>query len=416
MSNLQAPRGTRDILPEEQATWEYVKGVAAKIAKQFGFQQITTPTYEYRTLFERSIGNDTDVMSKELFLVRGPATTPGEEEYALRPEGTAGIVRAFIEHGMHLRPQPIKLWNFVNNFRYDRPQKGRYREHVQFDLELFGETGPFADAWIIFATYAFLKELGLQGLSLELNTLGTNEERAAYQDVIRTALNEKTSQLSQDSQARLTSNPLRILDSKDANDQALLNELPDLLDFCGDETKRRFEQVQRYLTTWEVPFRINKRLVRGLDYYSHTAFEWITEGAGGQQSALGGGGRYDGLLTKLGGQNGGAVGAGIGLDRVVEEVIRQNLTPEASKSEVVAVILASASAEQVATKLIKQLLEKGLCVIANFDRESMGSQLKAAHKQGAQTAYILGDQELADNTITIKNLETGEQQTSARNE
>lgn len=414
MATLQSPRGTRDILPEQQAYWSHVKHVGARIATEMGFDPITTPTYEYRELFERSIGKGTDVMDKELFLLRSRGTEAGQEEYALRPEGTAGIVRAFIEHGMHLRPQPVKLWSFLNNFRYDRPQKGRYREHVQFDLELFGDTGPFADAWIILATYRFLSELGLQGLKLQLNTLGTMEERQKYQDALREQLMNRKHELSEDSQNRLDVNPLRILDSKDQQDQRVLDGLPALLDFCSDETKAHYQAVRDYLQTWGIPYVENARLVRGLDYYCHTAFEWTTEGAGGQQSSLGGGGRYDGLLTQLGGQGNGAVGAGIGLDRVIEEMERQEVVlPQNQTAETVAVAVAEPDAKQKAASLVQRFLSEGKRVVANFDRDSLGSQLKTASKQGATRAYILGSEELANNTVTIKNLEDGSQTTEA---
>jgi len=335
---LQSPRGTRDILPDEQPLWQLVRRTAQEVAEQFAFQPITTPTYEDLRVFERAIGGGTDVMDKELFLTRGTRSEEGEgTEYALRPEGTAGIVRAFIQHGMHTWPQPVRLFTFVNNFRYDRPQKGRYREHVQFDLEAFGETSPFADAWIIAATWQFLSRLEIKGLILLLNTLGTSEERANYSKALQEYLEPLKEQLSSDSLKRLTLNTLRILDSKDAGDQKVLLEAPRLLDFLSLESKAHFEAVQNYLKYWNIPFKLDSALVRGLDYYSHTAFEWIVEGSAGQQASLGGGGRYDGLVTQLGGPSTvGAVGAGIGLDRVVEELAIQQAEnlPSSVKPEV----------------------------------------------------------------------------------
>ena len=408
MSTLQSPRGTRDILPEQQHLWHHVKTVAERVATQLGFQPISTPTYEYRTLFERSIGEGTDIMDKELFLVRG-RNAEGSEEYALRPEGTAGIVRAFIEHGMQQLPQPVKLYSFVNNFRYDRPQKGRYREHVQLDLELFGETGPFSDAWIILATCLFLKELGLEGVMLHINSLGTTDERKAYEAALVEALTPKISELSCDSQKRLSTNPLRILDSKDAKDQALLDEAPKLEDFFGPESKQHFYEVEHFLMNWKIPFIINPRLVRGLDYYCHTAFEVTTEGAGGQQSSLGGGGRYDGLVTQLGGPSTGAVGVALGLDRVIEEMERQEISVQKPTLNTCAVIATDPESKKIAANLVLKLLYQGKNVIANFDRESMSSQMKAASKQGAVEAYIIGEQERSAHIVTIKDLTTGEQ-------
>ncbi len=412
MANLQTPRGTRDILPDQQALWDFVKATGVRVSSSLGFAPITTPTYEYRELFERAIGEGTDVMDKELFLLRSRGTEAGKEEYALRPEGTAGIVRSYIENGMHTWPQPVKLTSFINCFRYDRPQKGRYREHVQFDLELFGEKGPFSDALIILATYRFLTELGLKDLKLQLNSLGVLEERNAYQAALVAALTDKKSELSEDSQKRLETNPLRILDSKDTKDQALLGSIPALSTFFSPETTEHFAKVQEYLKAWQIPFELNPRLVRGLDYYSHTAFEWTTEGAGGQQSSLGGGGRYDGLITQLGGKDCGAVGAGIGLDRVVEELERQGITPPADTStETVAVIVASPAAAVTAAGLVSKFLWEGKKVVANFDRENVGSQFKQADRAGAAKAYILGDEELANHTVTVKDLTNGEQHT-----
>jgi len=409
MSTVQSPRGTRDILPEQQPLWQHVYTTGQKVAEQMGFSRITTPNYEYRTLFERAIGDGTDVMDKELFLLRSRGTEPGQEEYALRPEGTAGIVRAFIEHGMHLRPQPIKLYTFVNNFRYDRPQKGRYREHVQFDLEIFGDKSVFTDAWVILAACQFLKELGLQNLDLHINSLGTLEERKAYEKALITALHEKSGQLSADSQARLEKNPLRILDSKDANDQALLNDLPKLSDFFGEESSKRFEDLQSYLRSWAIPFVINPRLVRGLDYYSHTVFELVSSEGSGQQGSLAGGGRYDGLVPQLGGQDVGAMGMGAGLDRIIEEMERQGITIEDKKPALVAVIAADNQSKQLAALFLTTLLNRGLAVTAAFDKEGLSAQLKAANKANAVTAYILGEEEFKNNSVLVKNLVDGSQ-------
>lgn len=408
MTNIQKPRGTRDILPEQQIIWDQVKALAAASAEQFGFLPITTPTYEEIGLFERSIGAGTDVMDKELFLVRGKA---GEEQYALRPEGTAGIVRAFIENGLRTRPQPIKLWSFVNNFRYDRPQKGRYREHVQWDLELFSEADPFFDAWVIWTTWDFLtNKCGLQNVELQLNTLGTAQERETYQQALITFLQDRNDQLSSDSQERLTRNPLRVLDSKDPRDQHALEGAPVLLDSLGDASRNHFESIQHYLTSWKIPFVHNHRLVRGLDYYCHTAFEWTVAGAGGQQSSLGGGGRYDGLITQLGGQPIGAVGAGIGLDRVIEECERQGITFPPTAGDRVAVIAAEASDQPAASTLIKTLSSAGNAVFADFTKTGIGNQLKQADRHGATTAYIVGQAETERGVVTRKDLRTGEQE------
>lgn len=411
MSQLQSPRGTRDILPDQQGLWQHVYKVGAQVADQFGFAPIKTPHYEYASLFQRSIGAGTDVIDKELFLLKHRQEEGEENQYALRPEGTAGIVRAFIEHGLHLKPQPYKVYSFVTNFRYDRPQKGRYREHTQFDLELFGDTSPFADAWIILAGWQFLTSVGLpaQELELQLNSLGTSAERSAYIEKLKEFLQEHQTELSPDSQVRLTSNPLRILDSKDQKDQQLLDNAPILTDAFGQTSKEHFEAVQSYLQTWDIPYNLNPRLVRGLDYYCHTAFEFTTKGAGGQQSALGGGGRYDGLITALGGPDVGGTGLGIGIDRVVEELERLNQYPVMDAPFRIAVISNPATRTE-ALKTLKQLIEHGYAVTFS-EKEGFGSQLKQADRQGTTLAILIGEEELAQNTVTIKNLANAEQST-----
>lgn len=410
MPNIQSPRGTRDILPVDQPLWQHIQEVGKKVAEQMGFQPISTPTYEDLNLFKRSIGEGTDVMDKELFLVRGVKSET--EEYALRPEGTAGIVRAFIEHGMHTWPQPVKFYSIVNNFRYDRPQKGRYREHTQFDIEIFGDMSAYADAWVIYFTYRFLKELGLKGLQLKLNSLGTKEERATYIEAFRAHLSPNTHLLSADSTTRLHTNPLRILDSKDEGDKRLLVDAPQLSQFLGEKSKQHFDKVQNLLTTWEVPFVLAPDIVRGLDYYCHTTFEWVVDGAEGQQNSLGGGGRYNDLVPQLGGPDCGAVGAGIGLDRVMETLRDQNI--ETGTEQVTPELFVVAADEQGKTRaitLIAELLNAGWAVDAALNKEGMGGQMKSAAKSGALAALILGEQEVSANTVMVKILESGEQHT-----
>jgi histidyl-tRNA synthetase len=415
MSPLQSPRGTRDILPADQPLWQYIQEVGKSVAEQMGFQPITTPTYEDLALFQRSIGAGTDVMDKELFLVRGIKSE--KEEYALRPEGTAGIVRSFIEHGMHTWPQPVKLYSIVNNFRYDRPQKGRYREHTQFDIEIFGDVSAYADGWTIYFTWRFLEELGLQNLKLKLNSLGTNDERTEYLKSFVAFLEPKKDQLSSDSQIRLDSNPLRILDSKDANDQKLCAEAPKLTEFFGDTSAAHFKQVQELLTTWNVPFVLAPEIVRGLDYYSHTTFEWVIEGVEGQQNSLGGGGRYDSLVTQLGGPSTGAVGAGLGLDRIMEAMVDQKLTDDLNPATPeLFVIAADAQGRMAAASLIDELLDFGWSVDAVLGKDGMGAQMKNAARSGALAALILGEKEVSENSVVVKDLQAGEQTTVSRSD
>lgn len=406
--NIQSPRGTRDILPADQPAWKFVRHAAGKVATQLNYQRIDTPTYEERGLFERSIGEGTDVMDKELFLVRGVASD--EEKYALRPEGTAGIVRSFIEHGMHTWPQPVKLWSLVNNFRYDRPQKGRYREHVQFDIEIFGDQSPWADAWVILTTWQFLKEVGLgEKVLLKINTLGTSEERQEYMRVLVDYLQPRAGELSLDSQHRLEKNPLRILDSKDQADQYVVQQGPKITDVLSDMSRAHYEEVKRLLGVWGIPFAEDAGLVRGLDYYSHTTFEWVPTGGDGQQSSIGGGGRYDGLLPQLGGPNVGAVGAGLGLDRIVEMLGEMEAL---EGPEYFLVAADAAGREKLEREILPRLLDEGKTVDAILNKEGVGGQLKQASRVGAKKAIILGQQEIEKGEMVVKDLVSGEQHTS----
>ncbi len=409
MSQINAPRGTRDILPTDFGLWHAAQTEGQQVAEQMGFRQIRTPLYEEIALFERSIGEGTDVMDKELFLVRGKH---GEDEHlALRPEGTAGIVRAYIEHGMHTWPQPVRLYSLVNCFRYERPQRGRYREHWQLDMEYLGDKGPFADAWIILTTWLFLKRCGLENLSLKLNSLGTAEERGRYIENLKSELEPLRERLSEDSQRRLSSNPLRILDSKDEGDRALLSHLPVLADFFSEESQAHFAAVRQYLDEWQIPYVLDAHLVRGLDYYAHTTFEVISTQRSGAQNSLGGGGRYDGLLTQLGGPDNGGVGVGIGLDRVVEEMAEQGKTGTAPLVPVVFLAAADEQGRGMVRRLLVELAMAGLPVDAALGKDSLSAQLKVAGRSGARYAAIVGQGEAERGEVQLKNLETGEQNT-----
>jgi histidyl-tRNA synthetase len=299
--SVQAPRGTRDLLPADQPVWQLAIRTAHTAASRLGFAPITVPTYEETGLFHRSIGAGTDILDKELFVVKGVKAEEETAPYALRPELTASIVRAYIQHGMHTWPQPVKLYSIASNFRYERPQKGRYREHTQFDVEYFGDKGAFADAWVIFCNWEFFHLLGLTGITLKLNTLGTPDERQRFKEALVGHFTPLRHRLSPDSQTRLDINPLRILDSKDPADRELCGQAPNFAHYLGEGSQVHFQAVQSFLTEWGIPFTLDPYLVRGLDYYSHTTFEWTVAGKTGQQDSLGGGGRYDGLLPYLGG-------------------------------------------------------------------------------------------------------------------
>ncbi len=384
-NTVNAPRGTRDILPEEQAYWAKLSKIAEKLTTKFGFEKIDTPTFEELVLFTRSIGEGTDVMDKELFVTKGIRVEEGESQYALRPEGTAGIVRAYIEHGMHKLPQPVKLWTYARNFRYDRPQKGRFREHVQFDVEYFTPASAYADAFCIWMSYLFLKEAGLgEGIRCKVNTLGTTEERLSFIQALREHIAHNSLKLSEDSLRRLEINPLRILDSKDQADQRALDEFSSLFDHLSEASQTYFRQVCEHLDAWQVPYEHDTRLVRGLDYYSHTAFEWVITDNAGQQGSIGGGGRYDGLISQLGGPaEVGGIGFGLGMDRIVVEMMHRGVTLDDAPRKVALIVPDGTPVAVYTVKLAELATREGWQVECEPDR-SVNSQKKRAERLGCE--------------------------------
>ena len=402
MLKLNSPRGTRDILPSDQPLWQHIISTCQLVAERFSFQPISLPTFEEVALYQRAIGSGTDIMDKELFLVGNRHAD--EYKYALRPEGTAGMVRAYIQQGMQSWPQPVKLYSILNLFRYERPQRGRYREHTQFDIEYFGDTSPFADAWIILVHWKVLQELGISNVTLSINSLGTADERIAYRKALVQFLEPNKERLSQDSQRRLTENPLRILDSKEPQDKELLLGAPKLIDSLGEASNAHFLQLLSYLNAWQIPYKLDPHLVRGLDYYCLSCFEWVYTQTDGTHLSVGGGGRYDGLVPLLGGPTTGAVGAGLGLDRLMDLV--PSIEP---KQPDLYVILAEPTALPAAQQLICLLATLPYRIDADFSKSSLGAQLKAADKRGARYALILGLEESTTSSLMIRNLRSGEQ-------
>lgn len=400
---INAPRGTRDILPGQTSLWKHVIHTCEQAAVSLSFSEIRVPTFEDVALFQRSLGEGTDIIDKELFLVRGRHTEG--EQYALRPEGTAGIVRAYIQHGMRTLPQPVRLYSILNLFRYERPQRGRYREHVQFDIEQFGSKDPSADAWVILTQWTALTRLGLGDAQLSLNSLGTTEEREFFREQLIAYFKPLQEELSEDSKRRLSSNPLRILDSKDPLDQPYLPNAPHLIDSLGNESRHHLDTVCTYLKTWGIAYTIDPFLVRGLDYYCQTCFEWSIPSEAGRPLALGGGGRYDSLLPALGGPDSGAVGAGLGLDRLVD-LLEERGWQEPSSEVPKLAIVEEKSNKEAAAALIPQLVSQNIALWTDFSRGSLSSQLKAAAKEGCTYALFISEQGLQ-----LKDLRRGAQQT-----
>lgn len=410
---LQAIRGMNDILPEQTPAWRYLESTFASLLDAYGYREIRLPILEFTELFARGIGEGTDVVDKEMYTFRDR----NDESLTLRPEGTAGTVRAVLEHGMTGGGQVQKLWYTGPMFRYEKPQKGRYRQFHQIGVEVFNLPGPDIDAELIALTWRLWKRLGLaDSVSLQLNSLGSSEARAVYRDALVAYLQERFDQLDEDSQRRLTTNPLRILDSKNATTQALLADAPTLADYLDDESKAHFEGLKARLDAMGITYQINSKLVRGLDYYGRTVFEWVTDKLGAQGTVCAGG-RYDGLISQFGGKPTPGVGFAMGVERLVLLLETLDLIPSELSAPAHAYLLAFGEpAEQAGIALAERLRDEvpGLRLIVNAGGGSFKSQFKKADKSGAAYALILGDDELTGRVIGCKPLRhDGEQQTIA---
>jgi len=404
MPEYKAPRGTQDILPADQPWWDYVRGTAERVAKRFGYGQIETPIFEDASLFTRGVGDTTDIVQKEMYVFQDR----GEQKLALRPEGTAPVCRAYLEHGMHTLPQPVRLWYVMPNFRYDRPQAGRYRQHHQFGVEAIGEADASVDAEIIELLWRTYEELGLTGLTLHLNSIGDKNCKPRYLEVLRDYYRDKLDAVCDDCRGRFERNPLRLLDCKDARCQSAIAGAPSFTDYLCDECGEHFSQLRAYLEAVGISYHLNPRLVRGLDYYTRTVFEVQPPEEGGQ-SSIGGGGRYDGLIEELGGRPTPGIGFGTGIERIIINLKRQEVPLPAAKPLDCYVAHQSPAALTAAYKLASDLHREGLSAIVASGGRSLKSQLRHADALGARYAAIIGDRELADGTVTLKNLSDGSQ-------
>lgn len=409
--SLQAIRGMNDILPEQTPAWRYLESTLVSLLVGYGYKEIRLPIVEYTELFARGIGEGTDVVDKEMytFLDRN------EESLTLRPEGTAGCVRAVLEHGLAGGGQVQKLWYAGPMFRYEKPQKGRYRQFHQVGVEAFNLPGPDVDAELIVLTWRLWKQLGLSdAVTLQLNSLGSSEARAAYRDALVAYLQERFDQLDEDSQRRLTTNPLRILDSKNEATQAVLVGAPTLGDYLDEESRLHFEGVKARLDAAGIRYQINHKLVRGLDYYNRTVFEWVTDKLGAQGTVCAGG-RYDGLVSMLGGKATPGVGFAMGVERLVLLLETLELLPaDLNRAADVYICAFGEAAELAALTLAERLRDEvpGLRLLLNTGGGSFKSQFKKADKSGARYALILGDDELAARVVGCKPLRDDSEQQS----
>ncbi len=410
MSTFKAPRGTRDLLPGETHTWTRLERLAADLAARYGYRRIETPLFEQTGVFERGIGEVTDVVEKELFRI-----APRREEsesWALRPEPTAGIVRAYIQHGMQTWAQPVKLMMIGPMFRYDRPQAGRFRQFWQFDVEAIGDTGPAVDAEIIELGTRFYREAGLDTVEVLLNSIGDVACRPAYVTELTAYYEPYRTALPAIERGRLDRNVLRLLDSKDPAMAPINAEAPRITDrLCADCTQH-FAAVRAHLDGLGVPYRLEPGLVRGLDYYTRTAFEFYVVGREGQQQALAGGGRYDGLVELLGGRPTPGIGFGLGLDRLVLALSATGAVAPLEPTLAAVVVGANPDDTIGRLRVATDLRAMGISARAELDHRKLGKQLEAAARDGAHFAVILGD-ELASGDVGLRDLPAGTQKVVA---
>ena len=402
---IRSIRGMNDLLPETTPYWQVIETTLKNVLAGYGYQEIRFPIVEKTELFKRSIGEVTDIVEKEMYTFEDR----NGDSLTLRPEGTAGCVRAAMENG--LLNQTQRLWYMGPMFRHERPQKGRYRQFHQLGVEAYGFDGPDIDAEMIMLTARLWKALGLKGVTLQINSLGSTQARLAYREVLIAYFEKHQAELDEDSQRRLHSNPLRILDSKNPAMQALNEAAPKLIDHLDDESKQHFEQLCQILDSVGIDYEINPRLVRGLDYYGKTVFEWVTDQLGSQGTVCAGG-RYDGLVAQLGGKGATAIGFAIGLERLVALLEATQSLPDIKQTDAYLVAVGEQAMAQ-APLLTERLRDElpGIKLISHCGGGSFKSQFKRADRSGARWTLILGDDEVSSQTIGIKTMETGEQQT-----
>lgn len=411
---IQSIRGMNDLLPSDSATWQQIEKIVKGVLNSYGYNEIRTPIVEDTGLFKRAVGEVTDIVEKEMYTFNDR----NDESLTLRPEITAGCVRAGIEHGLFYN-QEQRLWYLGPAFRYEKPQKGRYRQFHQFGVEVFGLEGPNIDAELILLTARFWKALGIEKhTTLELNSIGSVEARSNYRNALVSFLEQHKDKLDEDCLRRMYTNPLRVLDSKNPVVQELLNQAPKLFDYLDEESKNHFDGLCHLLDNAGIKYNINQRLVRGLDYYNRTVFEWVTTSLGAQGTVCGGG-RYDGLVSQLGGQPTPAVGFAMGVERLV--LLVQAVNPSLNRDNSIDIYMISSGDEQTisAAQRTAETIRDGLPdrrIVTNYGSSNFKKQFAKADKLGAKIAVIIGENEIANQTVTIKNLQTGEQVEVAQKE
>lgn len=412
MSRINAPKGTLDILPADSGKWQAVERIARELAEVYRFQEIRTPIFEHTELFHRGVGETTDIVSKETYTF----TDRGDRSLTLRPEGTAGVVRAAIESGaLNDQGARLKVFYIGPNFRYEKPQKGRYHQHHQFGVEAFGVAEGDQDAECITLQMEFYRRCGVKDLSLRINSLGDAESKQNYRNALVEFLTPAASRLSEDSQRRLQTNPLRILDSKDPCDIEAVQDAPASANFLSDASTKHFARVRKLLEYANVSFAVDGTLVRGFDYYTGVVWE-VTAGGLGSQSAIGGGGRYDNLVEGLGGRPTPGVGFGSGLERLLIALDAQGVALPTMNKPLVWLMHHGDAARDANWKLLLELRTAGIAADMDLSGRAMKAQFKLAEREGAAFSLVTGDEELKTNTVVLKNFATREQISIPRSE
>jgi histidyl-tRNA synthetase len=401
---FKAPRGTKDILPPEQGYWKWITEKAGEIAQLYGYQRIDTPVFEDAGLFLHSVGEETDIVEKQMYTF----DDRGGDKVTLRPEGTAPVCRAYIEHGLHNQPQPVRLFYFGPIFRYERPQAGRFRQHQQFGCEAIGAADAALDAEIIDMAWSLYASLGLKNLTLQLNSIGCQTCRRDYLQRLKDYYLSHEGSLCRDCQGRLSRNPLRLLDCKNPNCHELVKGAPRITEYICPECQTHFAVLKDCLAALQVPYEVNPYLVRGLDYYTRTVFEIQPVDVGGQ-STIGGGGRYDNLIEILDGKPTPAVGFATGLERIILNLQKQGIEPPPSSGARVYVAHLGPEARKEAVRLSARLRQAGIAATLAVDDRSLKAQLKQANALGFTQAVIIGEEELRTGSVVLRDMAQGEQ-------
>lgn len=402
--NVSSPKGTMDVLPGQSEKWQALENAVRSVCKRYGFEEIRTPVFEHTEVFSRGVGDTTDVVSKEMYTFEDK----GHRSVTLRPEGTAGVVRSFLENGLFNNVLPAKLYYLIGCYRYEKPQKGRLREFHQFGIEMFGATDPSADASVIAMPHRLFREIGVRGIKLHLNSIGCRSCRGEYRQKLIAYFEDKKEQLCPTCQERLYKNPMRILDCKDPACQALCKDAPLILDSICPDCRTHFDTVRKYLDGMGIEYLVDPKIVRGLDYYNRTVFEFVSEEIGAQGTVCGGG-RYDGMTTQLGGADYPGIGFAMGLERFLLLLEAQGIDLASPNVPDLYIAPLGDQARAAALKIAEDLISQGVNVSTDLMGKSVKAQMKYANRIGARYVAVIGDSELDAGVIRLKNMAQGEE-------